>query len=104
MKPSLEIRPLSAKALGFADELRLEAGWNQTLIDWKRLIALNPSGCFIAGWEGEPAGPLTTTIYGDELAWIGMVLVKAEFRKRGIAAALMKHAMAYLREKGIIVR
>ncbi len=101
MKSSLQIRRLTAKALPFAEGLESEAGGNHTVADWKRLIALNPRGCFVAGWDGEPAGTLTTTIYGEELAWIGMVLVRPEFKRHGIAKELMKHALAFLKEEKI---
>src|SRR5262249_51872133 len=44
---------------------------------------------------------VTTTTYGSELAWVGMVLVDPGFRRRGIATALMGAALNYLRARRV---
>ncbi len=84
--------------LDFANELRQIAGWNQTLNDWRRFLSLSPDGCFIVEWNGEAAGTATTTCYGQDLAWIGMVLVHPNFRRRGLGQALLEHCIHHLRE------
>ena len=75
--------------------LKETAGWNQTEADWRRLLLLDPNGCFGAVKDGRLIGTTTTTIY-DELAWIGMVLVEPQHRRQGIAAKLMNVALDYL--------
>ena len=80
----------------FADRIRDSAGWNQTLQDWQRLLRHDPAGCFVAEWNGRPAGTATTTIYSQDLAWIGMVLVDPAVRRRGIGTALLVHCMEHL--------
>jgi len=96
------IRVLVEPDLGFAHELSRLAGWNQTRRDWERFLALAPEGCFLAECEGEPAGTATTTAYGGGLAWIGMVLVHPDFRRRGLGTALLRRAIDHLRlERGI---
>jgi GNAT superfamily N-acetyltransferase len=81
--------------------LGARAGWNQTELDWQRLLALSPEGCFVAASSGELAGTVTTIRYGRPLGWIGMMLVEPRFRRRGIATALMARAIAYLRERRV---
>jgi len=99
---SVNIRSLRDDDLAFCDEVRGIAGWNQTLTDWRRFISLNPDGCFLLECDGEPAGTATTTCYEGGLAWIGMVLVHPDFRRRGLGSALLNHAIEYLRdERGI---
>ena len=83
-----------------AMRLKEAAGWNQTSLDWKRLLRLEPAGCFVDEREGNIAGTTTALRHGSELAWIGMVLVLPEFRRQGIARGLMNHALRWLREKG----
>ena len=56
MNPSLHVCLMTLDDLTFADSLRAMAGWNQTLDDWRDLIALEPTGCFVAEWDGTPAG------------------------------------------------
>lgn len=89
---------MSAAHLEQALHLCRAAGWNQLLQDWQRLSAYEPNGCFVATCDGQLAGTVTTTRYGRELAWIGMMLVHPDFRRRGIATALMQRSIDYLRE------
>jgi GNAT superfamily N-acetyltransferase len=101
VNPSLRLRLMSVADLPFADSVRAQAGWNQTLDDWKRFLAMEPDGCFVAEWNGARAGTATTTIYGTELAWIGMVLVHPDYRRRGIGQALLGRCVEYLRGRGV---
>lgn len=101
MSSPLRIRPLTRADLPFADRVRGLAGWNQTLADWERFLATEPDGCFLAEWNGEPAGTATTTVYGPALAWIGMVLVHPDHRRRGIGRALLDHCVDALRRRGV---
>jgi GNAT superfamily N-acetyltransferase len=97
----LALRLLTCADLGFADAVRAAAGWNQTLNDWLRFLETEPEGCFLAEWDGAPAGTATTTVYGPSLAWIGMVLVAPAFRRRGIGRALLGHCLDYLEGRGV---
>ena len=83
-----------------AFELSSLAGWNQTPDDWRRLIELSPEGCFKAVHAGRIVGSVTTTPLGNRVAWIGMMLVHPDFRRRGIARALMLRAIELLRNQG----
>jgi GNAT superfamily N-acetyltransferase len=92
----LKIRHLTSADIPFADSLRAIAGWNQTPADWQRAIDLSPRGCLLAECEGQPVATATTVAYGQELGWIGMMLVHPDFRRRGIARVLMQHCMEVL--------
>ena len=92
----VEIRLLFESDIPAAMTLKEAAGWNQTEEDWRRLLSLEPSGCFAAIKDERLIGTTTTTTYANELAWIGMVLVDPQHRGRGVATKLMKTAMAYL--------
>jgi GNAT superfamily N-acetyltransferase len=98
MTPAIEIRLLFESDIPSAMRLKEAAGWNQTEADWRRLLSLQPDGCFGAVSDGELVGTTTTTIYG-ELAWIGMVLVAPERRRQGIASRLMSVALDYLKRR-----
>lgn len=101
MTAPLRLRGMRPADIAFADAVRALAGWNQTRDDWTRFLALEPAGCFLAEWNGQPAGTATTTIYGDNLAWIGMVLVHPEYRRRGVGRALLTHCLEFLRARGV---
>jgi len=98
MTQGLEIRLLFEADIPSAMRLKEAAGWNQNEADWRRLLSLQPDGCFGAVRDGRLVGTTTTTIYG-ELAWIGMVLVDPQQRRQGIAAQLLQVALDYLNEK-----
>ncbi|HEX7174788.1 MAG TPA: GNAT family N-acetyltransferase [Pyrinomonadaceae bacterium] len=77
-----------------AEAMRLKAArWNQTEEDWLRLLRLCPRGCFAATAGVRLVGTTTITVYGRGLAWVGMVLVDPDFRRRGIATALVREAL-----------
>jgi ribosomal protein S18 acetylase RimI-like enzyme len=97
----IEIRLLGESDLPAALRLKELAHWNQTENDWRRLIQLEPNGCFCATNNGEVVATTTATTYGRELAWIGMVLVDPEYRRRGIATRLMDVALEYLTKQGL---
>jgi hypothetical protein len=80
--------------------LKAQAGWNQTEADWRRFLDLEPEGCFVAEFGGVPAATLTTCIFGP-VAWIAMVLVEESVRGRGLAKALLAHALEFLEGRGV---
>lgn len=98
----LEIRPLTEADVPAAMSLKESAGWNQTEADWLRLLRLEPRGCFAATVGERLVGTVTTTAYGGELAWVGMVLVDPSHRRRGIASRLMGAALSYLDGEGVL--
>ena len=73
-----------------------DAGWNQLRNDWQRLLTYGQAGCFVAICQGELVGTVTTTRYGSDVAWIGMMLIAPEFRRRGIASELIRTSIEYL--------
>jgi ribosomal protein S18 acetylase RimI-like enzyme len=101
MNSKITLRPLRFEDLSVADELRHAAGWNQTPADWRRLLSLDPEGCFAAVDQDKVVGTATTTSYGTGLAWIGMVLVHPSRRNQGIGRQLLTTCLEYLRGKGV---
>lgn len=99
----VEMRVMTHADVPFGMKLKNIAKWNQLPADWKRFIDLEPEGCFVAVENGEDVGTITTTTYGSKLAWIGMVLVPPEKRRRGIGRALMLKALEYLQAKNMDV-
>lgn len=97
----IAIQLLTERDLPAVMRLKETAGWNQTVSDWQRLLRLEPRGCFAAWLNGELVATTTTTSYGTDLAWIGMVLVDPAHRRGGIATQLMRTAMDYLRAAGV---
>lgn len=96
-----ELRLLSALDIAAAFQLSAEAGWNQTLGDWKMLLEIARESCWAIEIEGQVAATTTLVCYERRLAWLGMVLTKTEHRKRGLAGRLLATALAYADQMGI---
>lgn len=92
----LQIEPLTTDDISAAMRLVEAAGWNQVPGDWQRVIQYQPWGCFKAAVDNRLIGTVTSTSYGQELAWIGMMLVDPALRRQGIGRALMQQVIAAL--------
>src|SRR5205823_2447734 len=91
----VRIRPMTDADLALGMRLKDQAGWNQTEADWRRFLALEPDGCFVAELDATPVATTVTCTFGP-VAWLAMVLVEAAVRGRGIGTALAAHALAFL--------
>ena len=104
MSPPAE--PLRTASLGpalapAAFALSAEAGWNQTVEDWRLLLG-----------EGEAIGQLTaadelvasTLIlpYGDRIAWIAMIQTSEPWRGRGLATRNLQWTLERCMDRQLI--
>ncbi len=96
----MNIRTMTAADIPFAMRLKVQNGWNQLEADWRRQLELEPTGCFIAEVDGQPAGTTCACVFGD-VAWINFVLVDQAQRGQGIGTALMRHVIQNLDERGV---
>jgi GNAT superfamily N-acetyltransferase len=92
---------LCAEDIPGAAQLSAEAGWNQTAEDWQTLLELSPEGCLAIEVDGHLAATTTLLCYERSLAWIGMVLTKAEYRRRGFAGRLLAQTLENADAMGI---
>lgn len=86
------------RAADLADGLRLSraSGWNQTLEDWRLLLALGEGLFCVASERGRLVGSGGAVRYGDALAWICMILVDPACRGRGLGSRLFDEVLARL--------
>ena len=98
----VSLRQLTERDIPAAMDLKNAAGWNQTEADWRRFLTVYPDGCFAATYGELLVGTVVTAQYGAECAWISMMLVRPEFRRRGIGRRLMEQAIARAKTCSII--
>lgn len=94
------LRGLTSADVSFAAGLNALIGWNQTERDWRGYLEFAPGGCFVAEVGGQRAGTATTIAYGNRFGWVGMVLVRPEFRRLGLGTRLLRHTIDFLRSRG----
>lgn len=82
-------------------ELSTAAGWNQTPADWAALMVDSPDGCLAIECDGRIVATTTIVSYEKRLAWIGMVLTHADYRRRGFARTLVSRAIEIARERDV---
>jgi predicted N-acetyltransferase YhbS len=96
----LRIRGMTVADIPLGMRLKEQSGWNQVEGDWRRLLALQPDGCFVAELDGVAVGTVTTCRF-ELVAWVAMMLVDKSFRSHGIGRALMCRALDDLDSAGI---
>jgi ribosomal protein S18 acetylase RimI-like enzyme len=66
--------------------------------DLNRYLLLEPTGWFMAEWNGVPAGMVGAVNYGSR-AWLGLMGVDPPLQGRGIARALMTVVLEWLDQR-----
>jgi GNAT superfamily N-acetyltransferase len=99
----IRVRPRTAADVPLGLRLCRAAGWNQVEADWRRFLALQPDGCFVAELDGDAVGTATACVLGG-VGWIAMMLVAESARRRGVGTALMNAALAFLDDRVPTVR
>lgn len=87
------MRALTKSDLPRAGALSAVVGWNQNRDDWRVFLE---HGAMRALDDGDPACLAATAAvlpFGDEIAWISMVLVRPDRRREGLATDLMRWAI-----------
>lgn len=92
----IRVRRMTPADLDACMALKALQGWNQLREDWAMFLGFCPRACFVA-CEGETlVGTLTAIDYDRRFAWIGMVLVHPERRRRGIGRSLLTASLEAL--------
>lgn len=92
----MEPRPLTDDDLPRAAALSCLIGWNQVARDWV-LFLHEGEGRGVDDGREALAATAAVIRYGPDLAWISMVLVRPDMRRRGLATTLMRWATSALR-------
>jgi ribosomal protein S18 acetylase RimI-like enzyme len=90
---------LGEQHLAGAMALSRAANWNQCEADWRMMLRLG-RGWGLSTPEGTLAASIIVLPYGDKFAWMSMVLVSPEHRRKGYASRMLRRALAELRAEG----
>lgn len=75
-----------------------EEGWNPGLSDDFSFQSADPSGFFISLLDHEPIASISAVNYSPNFGFIGLYIVKPEFRKQGHGIKIWKHGLNYLHD------
>ena len=119
------IRPLTGADLAGCLALSRSANWNQNEADWRLMLEAGhgwgidvvpdgPDGKAAVG-DATPVLAASAVVipYGSQpgsatsaaaagCAWISMVLVLPQFRRRGLATRVLREALAFLRDRHLV--
>src|SRR3982074_1573000 len=90
------LRPIQPGDIKYAMKFSNGEGWNQTEWDWKFLIENPENVSMLAEFRKKIIGTTTAINYGNQLAWIGMVLVDKEYRGQGVSKLLITNILKKL--------
>lgn len=80
--------------------LSKSANWNQNEADWRLMLARGRGwGVMLA--DGTLAASAVVLPYGGKFAWVSMVLVLPEQRRKGFASQLLRKALAENSQAGL---
>ena len=74
------------------------ANWNQNEADWRWMLGFGRGYGLTVG--GTLAASTITLPFGERFAWVSMVLVLPEHRRKGYASQLLRRALAELAKAG----
>ena len=90
------IRTMRREELAIAlDWAKLE-GWNPGVSDAESFFAADPAGFLIGELDGEAVATVSAVRYGNDFGFIGLYIVKPEYRGRGYGLAIWEAACARL--------
>ncbi|MDJ0628223.1 MAG: GNAT family N-acetyltransferase [Rhodobacter sp.] len=70
-------------------------GWNPGLDDAAAFYAADPQGFFVATKDDVPVASISVVNHSDSFAFLGLYIVRPEFRGQGIGHALWQHALRH---------
>ncbi|MDR5739751.1 MULTISPECIES: GNAT family N-acetyltransferase [unclassified Caballeronia] len=99
--PRFIIRRMSQADLVTALDWAAAEGWNPGLDDARCFHAADPDGFFVGTWDGEPIACISAVAYDDAFGFIGLYIVRPEWRGKGFGIRLWREGIACLGERNI---
>ncbi|MBN3752060.1 GNAT family N-acetyltransferase [Paraburkholderia sp. Tr-20389] len=95
------VRTMTADEVNLAIEWAAREGWNPGLHDASCFRCADPNGFFIGEWRGEPVGSISAIAYDGHFGFIGLYIVRPEFRGKGFGLRIWQHGIDYLGTRNI---
>lgn len=92
---------MSQDELNIAIQWAKQEGWNPGLQDATAFYAADPTGFLIGTLGSTPIATISAVKYGSSFGFIGLYIVKEEFRGQGYGLKLWQEAMQSLKGRNI---
>ena len=89
----LVVRRMVEADLALALEWAAAEGWNPGLDDARSFYAADPDGFLLGELDRRPVGSVSAVRYGPGFGFLGLYIVKPEFRGRGFGLELWRAAL-----------
>ena len=93
LRAPYEVRTMGRADLDRALDWAAAEGWNPGFDDARAFQAADPLGFFMGWRESEPAAAISVVAYDPGFAFVGLYLVRPEYRGRGFGLALWNEAL-----------
>ncbi len=95
------IRAITRKELDIPIEWAAKEGWNPGLYDADAFYATDPQGFFMGFLDNEPIASLSAVSYSPAFGFLGLYIVKPEYRGNGYGWKLWQEALKHLPSQNI---
>jgi ribosomal protein S18 acetylase RimI-like enzyme len=95
------IRRMRRDEVDLALDWAAAEGWNPGLNDADCFYSADPEGFFIGLLDDEPVGCISVVAYGSSFGFLGLYIVRREFRGRGFGIRLWRQGMARLEGRNV---
>jgi ribosomal protein S18 acetylase RimI-like enzyme len=95
------IRPATCAELDRLVDWAAAEGWNPGLDDAEAFRAADPEGFLIGLIEDEPVAGISVVRYGDDFGFLGLYIVRPEYRGKGYGWAIWQAGMARLQGRNV---
>lgn len=95
------IRTMSSADLALVIEWAAGEGWNPGLDDAEAFRAADPEGFLIGEVDGEPVGGISVVAYGPAFGFLGLYIMRPEFRGRGYGLTMWRAGMKRLAGRNV---
>jgi hypothetical protein len=99
--PRFAIRRMDLRDVEIALGWAADEGWNPGLDDAHAFHAADPDGFLVGTWNGEPIACISAVAYGEALGFIGLYIVRPEWRAKGFGMRVWRAGMDYLGTRNI---
>jgi GNAT superfamily N-acetyltransferase len=96
-----QIRVMRREELALAIDLAAAEGWNPGINDAECFFAADANGFLIGELDGKAVGCVSAVSYAGRFGFLGLYIMRPEFRGRGFGIRLWQAAMARLRGHNI---